>query len=49
MGDRRRAHEILLEKPERKRLRFRPKIRWEGNIIRDLKEIDYESDWKTLV
>ena len=26
----------------------RPKIRWEDNIIMDLKEIDYEGDWKTL-
>ena len=24
------------------------KISWEDNIIRDLKEIGYESDWKVL-
>ena len=28
--------------------RGRPKIRCEDNIIRDLKEVDYEGDWKTL-
>ena len=48
MGDGRRAHKILLGKPERTRPRGRPKIRWEDNIIRDLKEVDYEGDWKTL-
>ena len=26
----------------------RPKIKWEDNIIWDLKEVDYEGDWKTL-
>ena len=40
---------ILLGKPEGTRPRSRPKIRWEDNIIRDLKEVDYEGDWKTLV
>ena len=48
MGDGRRAHKILLGKPEGTRPRGRPKIRWEDNIIRDLKEVDCECDWKTL-
>ena len=48
MGDRRRAHKILLRKPEGKRPRGRPKIRWEDNIVRDLKEVDYEGNWKIL-
>ena len=39
---------LLLGKPESKRPRGRPKIRWENNIIWDLKEVEYESDWKTL-
>ena len=26
----------------------KPKIRWKDNIIRDLKELDSEADWKTL-
>ena len=49
MGDGRKAHKIFLGKPEEIRPRGRPKIRWEDNIIRDLKEVDYEGDWKTLV
>ena len=48
MGDGRNTHMLLLEKSERKRPRGRPKIGWEDNIIRDLKEVDYEVDWKTL-
>ena len=48
MGDGRRAHTLLLGKPEDKRLHGWPKIRWEDNSIRNLKEIDYEGDWKTL-
>ena len=48
MGDGKRAHQILLGKPEGSRPRGRPKIRCEDNIIRDLKEVDYEGDWKTL-
>ena len=46
MGNRRRAHKLLLGKPKGKRPRGKPKIRWEDNI-RDLKEADYEGDWKT--
>ena len=48
MGDGRRAHKIVLGKPEGTRPRGRSKIRLEENIIRDLKEVDYEEDRKTL-
>ena len=48
MGNGRRAHKILLGKPEGTRSPGRPKIRWEENIIGDLKEVNYEGDWKTL-
>ena len=48
MGDERRTHKLLLGKPEGKRPRGRPKIRWEDNIIWDLKEVNYEHDWKAL-
>ena len=46
MGDGRKAHKILLGKPEGTRPRGRLKIRWEDNINRDLKQVDYEVDWK---
>ena len=48
MGVGRRARKILIGKPEGTRPRGRPKIRWEDNIIRDLKKVDCEGDWKTL-
>ena len=48
MEDGRRAHKILPGKPEWTRPRGRWKIRWEDNIIRNLVEVDYEGDWKTL-
>ena len=48
MGDERRAHKLLLGKPEEKIPLGRPKIRWQDNIIWDLKEVDYEGDWKPL-
>ena len=48
MGDRRRAHKLLLGKPEGKCPCGRPTIRWKDNIIRDLKEVDCVGDWKTL-
>ena len=48
MGEGRRACNILIGKPEGTRPHGRPKIRWEDNIIRDLKQVDYEDDWKTL-
>ena len=43
MEDGRKAHKTLVGIP-----RDRPKMRWEDNIIRDLKEVDYQGDWKTL-
>ena len=48
MGYGRRAHKILLEKPEGTHPCGKPKISWEDNIITDLKEVDYEGVWKTL-
>ena len=42
MGDRRRAHKLLQGKPEGKCPYGRPKITWEDNIIRDMKEVGYE-------
>ena len=39
---------LLLGKLKGQRLHGRLKIRWEDNIIRDLKAVDYEGDWKTL-
>ena len=44
MGDGKRADNFLLGKPEGKGPHGRLKIRWEDNINRDLKEIDYEGD-----
>ena len=49
MGEGGRAHKLLLGKSEGTRPRGRPKIRLEDNIIWDLKKVDYEGDWKTLV
>ena len=48
MGNGRRAHKFLVGKSEGTRPRGRSKIRWEDYIIKDLKEVDYESDWMTL-
>ena len=48
MGDGTRAHKILVEKQEEKCPHGRPKIKREDNIIRDLKEVDYEVVCKTL-
>ena len=42
------GHKLLLRKRERTRPCGRPKIRWEDNTIWDLKEVNYEGDWKTL-
>ena len=44
VGDGRMVHKLLIGKREGKHPCGRPKIRWEGNIIWDLKEIDYEGD-----
>ena len=39
MGDGRRGFELLLGKPEGKHPSSKPKIRWEDNIIWDLKKV----------
>ena len=39
---------ILLGKSEGTRPHVRPKIRWEDNIVTDLKVVNYEGAWKTL-
>ena len=43
MGNEKEAHKLVLGKPS-----GMPKISWENNIIRDLKEVGYEGDWRTL-
>ena len=48
MGDERRVHKLFLGKPDEIRPYGKRKIRWEDNVIWDLKEADYEGDWKTL-
>ena len=48
MGDGRRARKILIGKPEGTCPRGRLKIRWEDNIFRNLKKVDYEGDGKTF-
>jgi hypothetical protein len=43
------AYEILVGKPEGKRLLERPRRRWEGNIRVDLREIGWKgADWISL-
>ena len=42
------THFHSLIEPKETRLRARPKIRWEDNIVKDLRVLDYEDDWKTL-
>mgnify|MGYP000716409037 CR=1 FL=1 len=49
MGDERRAHKLLLGKPEVKCPHGRPKIKWEDKIIWDLKEVGCEGDSKHFV
>ena len=39
---------LLLGEPEGKHPPDRPKIRWDDNIIWDLKEVDYEGNCKAL-
>ena len=48
MRDGGRAHTIFLGKPEETCPHGMPNIRWEDNIIRDLKDVAYEGDWKTF-
>ncbi|PSN51002.1 hypothetical protein C0J52_08583 [Blattella germanica] len=48
MGDERGVRRTLEGKSEGKRPVCRPRIKWENNINRDLREVDYtEDDWKT--
>ena len=43
------GHTSFMYENQRKSVpRGRPKIRWDDNIIWDLKEVDYEVAWKTL-
>ena len=48
MGDGIKTYKFLLGKPERKYPRGRRKRRCDDNIIRDLKKVGYEGDWKAL-
>jgi hypothetical protein len=45
-GEKRNAYRILEEKPERKRLLGRPRLKWENNSKMDLREIRWSGmDW----
>ncbi|PSN51825.1 hypothetical protein C0J52_17687 [Blattella germanica] len=49
MGNEMEVRRILQMEPEGKRPICRPIMKWENNIIRDLREVDYIGDnWKTL-
>ena len=49
MGNERGAWKLLVGKAEGKRPVGKPRMRWENNIIHDLREVDYTvTDWKTL-
>jgi hypothetical protein len=49
MGEMRNACKTSVGKPERKRLRGRPRRRWENNIRMDPREIRWEDvDWICL-
>jgi hypothetical protein len=41
MGEMRNSHNIFVGKPEGKRLRGRPRRRWEDNIRMDLRDIGW--------
>jgi hypothetical protein len=46
VGEKRKAHSLLVEKPERKRPLARPRRRWVDNIKMDLGEIGWGGvDW----
>ena len=49
LGNERGVRRILKGKPEGKHPVGRPRMTWENNINRDLREVDYTGDdWKTL-
>jgi hypothetical protein len=49
IGKKRNAYRILVEKPERQRPLGRPRCRWVGNIVMDLREIGCDGmDWIDL-
>jgi len=49
MGDKRRVYRILVGIPEGKRPLWRPKRRWENNIIKGLQEVGFGvTDWIEL-
>jgi hypothetical protein len=49
MGEMRGAHNILVDKPEGRRLLGRPRRRWEDNIKMDLREVGFgDVDWIRL-
>ena len=48
MGERRGVHRVLVGKPEGKRLRGRPRHRWEDNIKMDTWEGDGDA-WVSLI
>jgi hypothetical protein len=46
MGENKNAYRLLVGKPERKRLRGRPRRRWVDNIRMDLGEVGWgDVDW----
>jgi hypothetical protein len=60
MGGRRGVYRVLVGKPEGKRPLGRPRLRWEDNIMMDLKEVgcagldwieltQYRDRWRALV
>jgi hypothetical protein len=49
MGERRGVHRVLVGNSEGKRPLGRPRLRWEGNIKTDLREVGYGCmDWIEL-
>ena len=50
MGERRGVYRVLVGKPEGKRLRGRPRYRWEDNIKMDIQEVGWgRMGWIDLV
>jgi hypothetical protein len=49
MGEGRGVYKVLVRKPESKRLRGRPRRKWEDNIKMDLREVGIDgSNWIRL-